>query len=216
MNFASRSTTFFAFGPGSSVTNRGNFALTSAVVIIFFLLGNGALPVFGAASALSSAVFVEGRNRLAGSMRVPRKLDRPIPEKAPARRKVVSLRRRGSDAVRRANSRSGIAVRNGFSFAFPADAAVLRIFKHYTTFRKLFADAIRRCKVPLLPRRLPFRHQRRDLGIVAWRILPPVTKRSQLLGILVFQHRKDAIETVQKLLDCAHVALLKRALIDRN
>src|ERR1700730_15488014 len=44
MNFASRSTMFFAFGPGSSVINRGNFIFTSAVVIIFILLGTGPCP----------------------------------------------------------------------------------------------------------------------------------------------------------------------------
>jgi hypothetical protein len=38
------------------------------------------MPVFSAASALYSAVFVEGGNRLAGSMRFRRKVDRPIPE----------------------------------------------------------------------------------------------------------------------------------------
>jgi hypothetical protein len=54
----------------------------------------------------------------------------------------LNLRRRGSDAVRPANNTSEIEGNDAVSFTFPADAAVLRIFKNYTTFRQLFTYAI--------------------------------------------------------------------------
>jgi len=42
------------------------------------------------------------------------------------------------------------------SFALPADASVLTIFKDYTTFRQFFADFVASGEVAPLPGRLPF------------------------------------------------------------
>jgi hypothetical protein len=79
--------------------------------------------------------------------------------------KGLNLRRRGSDAVRREKPEW---VAGGYllvSFAFPADASVLTIFKNYTTFRQFFADFVALGKIAPLPRSLPFRDFRFDPGV---------------------------------------------------
>src|ERR1700688_5085604 len=77
---------------------------------------------------------------------------------------VVNQRCKDWDEFRPAKNCWG-RVGNYWSFAFPAYAAVSRIFKNYTTFIKLFTDAIGGCEVACLTRHLPFRDQFFDLGI---------------------------------------------------
>jgi len=64
----------------------------------------------------------------------------------------TNLRRRGSAAIQK-EMLEGIA--GGcfvVSFAFPADASVLAIFKNYITFRQFFADFVALGEVAPLPR----------------------------------------------------------------
>src|ERR1700722_16068845 len=77
---------------------------------------------------------------------------------------VVNLRRKDWGEFRPAKNWWG-RVGSRWSFAFPADAAVSRIFKNYTTFIKLFTDAIGGCKIACLTRPLPFGDQFFDVGI---------------------------------------------------
>src|SRR5579862_6500094 len=99
------------------------------------------------------------------------------------------------------------------SFAFPADLSVLRVFQNYTTVRELISDAIRGRKIPPRARRLAFLHQFFDLGIAQSGFIAAESQRFQLLGVVVFQHRKHSIEAGQKRFRGGHVALTKFALI---
>src|SRR5271165_6087395 len=107
----------------------------------------------------------------------------------------LNLRRRGWGAVRRANNRWGIGVNDGASFAFPADAAVLCIFKDYTTFRKLFADAVGGREVALLACGLTLGDQRFDLGSIVGRCRRAVTQRAQLFRVVILRMRSEAAKS---------------------
>jgi hypothetical protein len=55
------------------------------------------------------------------------------------------------------------------SFAFPADAAVLRVFKDYTTIRQCFTDAVGGGKVARLPGSLALGDEFLDLRVIGAR-----------------------------------------------
>ncbi len=106
---------------------------------------------------------------------------------------VVNLRRRDSGEFRQAKNCWG-RVGNYSSFAFPADATVSRIFKDYTTFIELFADAIGGCEVACLTRHLPFRDQFFDLSISGVAVFLAITQSLKFLRIIILEHREDLIE----------------------
>jgi hypothetical protein len=70
----------------------------------------------------------------------------------------LNLRRRDWGATRKEKLEQVDGEGLRFSFAFPADAAVLAIFQDYTTFCEFFADFVALREVSSLPRCLPLGH----------------------------------------------------------
>src|ERR1700675_5193651 len=97
---------------------------------------------------------------------------------------VVNQRCRDLDEFRQVKNCWG-RVGSHWSFAFPADAAVSRIFKNYTTFRERFADAIGGWKVSCLTRHLPFRDQFFDLGIRSVALFLAIAQDLKFLRIII-------------------------------
>src|SRR5256885_10768394 len=126
MNLASRSTIFFALGPGRAVMSRGVFVpvaviMKSSKLLANLLIGQRLLWCRGRGADFfrARADYSPGRS---------------------AKQEFINRRRRGWVELRRARRRC--VGDGGLSSAFPADAAVPRIFNDYTTIGKLFADAI--------------------------------------------------------------------------
>src|SRR5256885_7250767 len=126
MNLASRSTIFFALGPGRAVMSRGVFVSVAVIMESSKLLAN----------LLIGQRLLWCRRRRADFFRARADYS---PGRS-AKQEFINRRRRGWVELRRARRRC--VGDGGWSFAFPADAAVPRIFDDYTTIGKLFADAI--------------------------------------------------------------------------
>src|SRR3984957_17911338 len=128
---------------------------------------------------------------------------------------AVNLRRRDWDEFRPAKN-CWERVGNYWSFSFPADAAVSRIFKNYTTFIELFTDAIGGCKVACLTRHLPFSDKFFYLRVPSVGASLCIAQDLKFLRIIIFEHCEDLVECLQKLLRGGRVGAAKLTFVHGN
>ena len=88
----------------------------------------------------------------------------------------------------------------GWSFAFPADAAVPRIFNDYTTIGKLFADAIAGREVPAGASSVAFGDKFFHFFVAQRAFCGGNAKRFQLCGIVILNYREDLLKAGEKIL----------------
>src|SRR5258706_8463847 len=177
MNFASRSTIFFALGPGKAVMSCG--VLVSIAVIM------------KSSKLLISRRLLWCRGRRADSFRARADYS---PGRS-AKQEFINRRRRGWGELRRARRRC--VGDGGWSFAFPADAAVPRIFNGYTTIGKLFADAIAGGEVSAGASGVAFGDQLFHVFVAQRAFCGGNAKRFQLCGIVILNYREDLVETAE-------------------
>src|SRR5271168_2188514 len=134
-----------------------------------------------------------------------------IERAAPCQRRGLNLRRRGWDGVRPGSSSPGIVGVVRCSFAFPADASVPRVLDQYTTIREFFADAIGGGKIALFARGLPLFDQFFHLFVADFVFDGPLANDAQQVGVVLADHREDAVEGLQEFLYGFDVARAKRA-----
>ena len=88
----------------------------------------------------------------------------------------------------------------GLSFAFPADAAVPRIFNDYTTIGKLFADAIAGREVPAGASSVALGDEFFHVVVAQRAFCDGDAKSFQLCGIVILNYREDLVEAGKKML----------------
>src|SRR5438046_8310860 len=107
----------------------------------------------------------------------------------------------------------GTEFQNSRSLAFPADAAVLCVFQNYTTICEFFADAVGGWEVAFLLGGNAFGDEFFDFRVTRARVGAAITKRSELLRIIVLDNGANFFKCDQKLLCRVHVALPEFAFV---
>src|SRR6267378_4093724 len=199
MNFASSSITLLACGPGSSMSSRGNFV--SAAVIIF--LSSFLIAMDG--QRVIAGGLPQGRFRCAQRFGV-----------APAKERGLNRRRTGSDVLRPEQNCRGFSWLWRLSFAFPADASVLRILNDYTTIRQFFADAVGGREVAFFLCGIAFSDELVNFRVSRPALRPAKSKCAELFAIMILHHGENFVESGQKFLRCSNISLAEVALIHRN
>src|SRR5256885_3344512 len=181
MNLASRSTIFFALGPGRAVMSRGVFVSVAVIMKSSKLSAN----------LLIGQRLLWCRGRRADFFRV--RADYSPAHSANWR--FINRRRRGWVELRRVRRRC--VGDGGLSFAFPADAAVPRIFNDYTTISKLFADAIAGGEVSAGASSVALGDEFFHVFVAQSAFCGGNAKRFQLRGIVILNLRKELDELGQ-------------------
>src|SRR5215831_8016891 len=176
MNLASRSTIFLAFGPGRRVISRGVFVSVTAIMKSSKLLNSRRLLCFRAVGHCSARTYALCAVSWRG----------------------LNLRRRGSDVLR-PERRGCVGFCEGSS-AFPADTAVPRILKNYTTIGEFFAEAITAREVAPSAGGIALSDEFFNVGVAQFAFYGAKAKRFELPAIVVFYHREDLLELGKEIL----------------
>src|SRR5229473_3458139 len=126
----------------------------------------------------------------------------------------LNLRRRGLAADRPGRKFCGARGCSCDSFAFPADASVLIIFKNYTTIREFLADAIRGGEVAALTGGVAVGDAFFNFGVAERLGVLAVAQRAEFGGVIVFEDGEYAVEICEELFGGGDVVLAEFALVD--